>query len=90
MHPGKDSLAGAEDTDKKMPEAVPVDSNGMVIDPKNQDIKGAAAASYIDLPYRMIFAVATHNSIVLYDTQQASPICMATNLHYHSFTDLSW
>ncbi|KAI8453459.1 chromatin assembly complex protein [Phakopsora pachyrhizi] len=43
-----------------------------------------------DLPYRMIYAVATHDSVFIYDTQQSSPICMFGNLHFSSFTDLSW
>ncbi|KAG0152309.1 hypothetical protein CROQUDRAFT_649678 [Cronartium quercuum f. sp. fusiforme G11] len=43
-----------------------------------------------DLPYRMIYAVATHDTVFVYDTQQSSPICMFGNLHFSSFTDLAW
>lgn len=43
-----------------------------------------------DLPYRMLYAVATHESVYVYDTQQAGPVCMFGNLHYAPFTDLSW
>ncbi|EGG05174.1 uncharacterized protein MELLADRAFT_36992, partial [Melampsora larici-populina 98AG31] len=43
-----------------------------------------------DLPYRMVYAVATHDTVFVYDTQQSSPICMFGNLHFSSFTDLAW
>lgn len=46
--------------------------------------------SLFDLPYRMVYAVATLDAVYLYDTQQAGPICMFGNLHYAPFTDLSW
>ncbi|GAA5902642.1 Cac2p [Sporobolomyces salmoneus] len=46
--------------------------------------------SLFDLPYRMVYAVATLDSVYLYDTQQESPICMFGNLHYAPFTDLTW
>ncbi|KEP47025.1 chromatin assembly complex protein [Rhizoctonia solani 123E] len=46
--------------------------------------------SVFALPYRMLFAVATQDTVMIYDTQQAGPICMFTNLHYSSFTDMAW
>jgi chromatin assembly factor 1 subunit B len=42
------------------------------------------------LPYRMIYAVATEDSVLLYDTQQQTPICIVSNLHCATFTDLTW
>ncbi|KAM6537505.1 Chromatin assembly factor 1 subunit, variant 2 [Fusarium falciforme] len=42
------------------------------------------------LPYRMVYAVATQDSVLLYDTQQKSPICVVSNLHCATFTDLAW
>jgi chromatin assembly factor 1 subunit B len=42
------------------------------------------------LPYRMIYAVATEDSVLLYDTQQQTPICVVSNLHCATFTDLTW
>lgn len=42
------------------------------------------------LPYRMIYAVATQDSVLLYDTQQQTPICIVSNLHFATFTDLTW
>lgn len=42
------------------------------------------------LPYRMVYAVGTQDSILLYDTQQTTPICIVSNLHCATFTDLAW
>ena len=42
------------------------------------------------LPYRMVYAVATQESVWVYDTQQSSPLYCFSNLHYAPFTDLAW
>lgn len=42
------------------------------------------------LPYRMVYAVATQDSILLYDTQQKTPLCVVSNLHCATFTDVAW
>lgn len=42
------------------------------------------------LPYRMIYAVATQDAVFVYDTQQTTPICVVSNLHYTTFSDLTW
>lgn len=42
------------------------------------------------LPYRMVYAVATQDTVLLYDTQQMTPICVVSNLHLTTFTDLAW
>jgi chromatin assembly factor 1 subunit B len=42
------------------------------------------------LPYRMVYAVATQDSILVYDTQQQVPLCVVSNLHFTTFTDLAW
>lgn len=44
----------------------------------------------ITLPYRMIYAVATKNSVFFYDTQQAVPFAIVSNIHYTRLTDLTW
>ena len=49
-----------------------------------------ATSSVFALPYRMLYAVATMDTITIYDTQQAGPVCMLTKLHYDEFTDMSW
>ncbi|XXH03086.1 hypothetical protein Hte_009476 [Hypoxylon texense] len=42
------------------------------------------------LPYRMVYAVATQDSVLIYDTQQTTPISVVSNLHLATFTDLAW
>ncbi|KAK9303944.1 hypothetical protein QLX08_004531 [Tetragonisca angustula] len=44
----------------------------------------------IALPYRMIFAIATQHSVIIYDTQQISPIAVISNIHYTRLTDVGW
>ncbi|KAI5272939.1 WD40 repeat-like protein [Aureobasidium subglaciale] len=43
-----------------------------------------------DLPYRIVYAVATQDSVHVYDTQQSKPLSVVSNLHYATFTDLTW
>ncbi|PWN47142.1 WD40 repeat-like protein [Violaceomyces palustris] len=52
--------------------------------------KPSSRTSVIGLPYRMVYAVATQDSVWIYDTQQSGPICCFSNMHYASFTDLTW
>ena len=65
-----------------------------VIVPQAETSIGACAvvptASIFALPYRMLFAVVTMDTVAIYDTQQAGPVCMLTKLHYDEFTDLTW
>ncbi|THH19341.1 hypothetical protein EW146_g1812 [Bondarzewia mesenterica] len=49
-----------------------------------------STGSVFALPYRMLFAVATMDSVAIHDTQQAGPVCILTKLHYDEFTDMSW
>ncbi|CAL1537992.1 unnamed protein product [Lymnaea stagnalis] len=42
------------------------------------------------LPYRIVFAIATEDSVILYDTQQTMPVGLLKNIHYHQISDLSW
>lgn len=42
------------------------------------------------LPYRIVYAVATQDAVLVYDTQQQTPLCIVSNLHFATFTDLTW
>lgn len=44
----------------------------------------------INLPYRLVLAVATKSFIILYDTQHAVPIGLISNIHYTKLTDMAW
>ncbi|KAJ7021155.1 chromatin assembly complex protein [Mycena alexandri] len=50
----------------------------------------ALTGSVFALPYRMLYAVVTMDTVAIYDTQQAGPVCLLTKLHYDEFTDLTW
>lgn len=50
----------------------------------------AFTASLLALSYRMLYAVATMDTVIIYDTQQAGPVCLLTKLHYDEFTDMTW
>lgn len=69
---------------------------------KKEDAGAAAAAAaatatadkplgtVFALPYRLLYAVACQDSVMLYDTQQAGPIAIFRGLHYAGFTDIAW
>ncbi|KAG1057650.1 hypothetical protein G6F43_000506 [Rhizopus delemar] len=42
------------------------------------------------LPYRMLYATATQDSVYIYDTQQIRPICAISGMHFAPITDLAW
>ncbi|KAL9270786.1 Chromatin assembly factor 1 subunit FAS2-like protein [Drosera capensis] len=47
-------------------------------------------AGLFNLPYRLIFAVATLNSLYIYDTESMAPIVIMAGLHYAAITDMAW
>jgi chromatin assembly factor 1 subunit B len=54
------------------------------------ELKPTKKQPVFQLPYRMIFAVATKSSVYLYDTQQKIPFGLISNIHYTRLTDLTW
>ncbi|XP_041856767.1 chromatin assembly factor 1 subunit B [Melanotaenia boesemani] len=57
---------------------------------KGEDGLSQALPNLFQLPYRMVFAVASEDSIYLYDTQQSFPFGLVSNIHYHTLSDLTW
>uniref|UniRef100_F1KYV1 Chromatin assembly factor 1 subunit B n=1 Tax=Ascaris suum TaxID=6253 RepID=F1KYV1_ASCSU len=51
-----------------------------------QDVEGNASG----LPYRMIWAVLTRDSVTVYDSQCTMPFAYVDNIHYNTLTDLAW
>ncbi|KAJ1953484.1 Chromatin assembly factor 1 subunit, partial [Dispira parvispora] len=49
-----------------------------------------STAPWLDLPYRMVIAVACQDGVVFYDTQQVEPFAYLANFHYATITDLAW
>lgn len=46
--------------------------------------------SFWELPYRFIFAIATSRSVIIYDSQQPTPIGYVSQIHLARLTDLAW
>lgn len=42
------------------------------------------------LPYRSVLAVLTTDTVLIYDTHNTLPLCIARGLHYASLTDAAW
>ncbi|XP_068186294.1 chromatin assembly factor 1 subunit B [Antennarius striatus] len=57
---------------------------------KGEDGSMQTLPNIFQLPYRMVFAVASEDSIFLYDTQQALPFGLVSNVHYHTLSDITW
>ena len=78
------------------PVAQSSDPSGPTSSPKPKSLEVDVNASTqgpmmaFSLPYRMVYAVATEDSVLLYDTQQQTPLCIVSNLHCATFTDLTW
>lgn len=51
---------------------------------------GPAPGPLVRLPYRVVFAVASEDSVLFYDTQQLFPFGYVSHIHYHTLSDLSW
>lgn len=46
--------------------------------------------NFWEMPYRIIFAIATSRSIIIYDSQQSLPIGYISQIHLARLTDLVW
>ncbi|KAM8976985.1 chromatin assembly factor 1 subunit B [Pelodytes ibericus] len=44
----------------------------------------------LNQPYRLVFAVASEDAVLFYDTQQLFPFGYVSNVHYHTLSDISW
>jgi chromatin assembly factor 1 subunit B len=53
-------------------------------------VAGVGPSPAFALPYRIVYAVATQDAVLVYDTQQMTPIVVVSNLHFATFTDLTW
>lgn len=49
-----------------------------------------ASVGFFKLPYRVVFAVATLDSLYVYDTESVVPIAIFAGLHYAAITDITW
>lgn len=51
---------------------------------------GQEPSNLMQLPYRLVFAVLTVDSIFVYDTQHHYPIVVVKKQHYAPLTDVAW
>jgi hypothetical protein len=51
---------------------------------------GNNGSVFVELPYRIVYAVASQDAVALFDTTQAHPLATFTNLHYGTLTDVCW
>ncbi|XP_010520378.1 PREDICTED: chromatin assembly factor 1 subunit FAS2 isoform X2 [Tarenaya hassleriana] len=47
-------------------------------------------SGFFKLPYRLVFAIGSLNSVYIYDTESVAPIAVLAGLHYAAITDMSW
>ncbi|XP_063070032.1 chromatin assembly factor 1 subunit B [Engraulis encrasicolus] len=57
---------------------------------KGEDGEVKPLDNTLQLPYRVVFAVASEDSIFFYDSQQSLPFGYVSNIHYHTLSDLTW
>ncbi|XP_041940164.1 chromatin assembly factor 1 subunit B [Alosa sapidissima] len=57
---------------------------------KGEDGEVKPLPNTLQLPYRVVFAVASEDSLFFYDSQQTLPFGYVSNIHYHTLSDLSW
>ncbi|KAG6461260.1 hypothetical protein O3G_MSEX012514 [Manduca sexta] len=58
--------------------------------PRRFALRAGGPASAFPLQSRMLLAVGTKRSVLVYDTQQKTPIALISNIHYTRLTDLTW
>ncbi|KAJ5389885.1 uncharacterized protein N7496_000953 [Penicillium cataractarum] len=97
--PLPDSVVASNTSSTSKPSMDPPSSNAPGGDaskaqpsPKTSENHGndTGMAPVFALPYRIIYAIATQDAVLVYDTQQQTPLCVVSNLHFATFTDLSW
>ncbi|GFY87529.1 transducin/WD40 repeat-like superfamily protein [Actinidia rufa] len=52
-------------------------------------LRALNSAAFFKLPYRLVFALATLNSLYIYDTESIQPIAILAGLHYAAITDIA-
>lgn len=90
---GKEKAINQEESDEEINSKtmeLDVDASAASLTKDDGTEKPDSPTGILDLKSRTIYALATHDTILLYDTQQEAPICMFSSLHFAAFTDLAW
>lgn len=59
-------------------------------DPRRRATGEAVPTMPFTLPHRAMYAIATLESVLIYDTQHQFPLAAVANMHYDKITDLAW
>ena len=70
--------AGCRQTEDDAPTERDADTERRDVDPS------------IDLPFRVLFAVCTTDTVTVYDTSSDTPVAFVGGLHYAAITDAAW
>ena len=70
-------------------DAIPGDG-GAPPEPAADAAVAVEPASDFDLPYRVVFAVCTTDTVAVYDTAADAPVAFVSGLHYATITDAAW
>lgn len=46
--------------------------------------------SIVDIPYKMVFAIATLNQVLIYSTESTVPLAIFGNIHFMAITEMSF
>jgi hypothetical protein len=49
-----------------------------------------SSSQLLNLNYRIVFAIATVDSVLVYDTQHIAPLLVLRDIHYASISDIAW
>lgn len=58
--------------------------------PLKFELRRGVKGNAMGIPYRLVWAVLTIDTVTLYDSQSALPFAYAENMHYNHLTDMSW
>ena len=90
-NPASTSDPATDDPAPANPDAVPRDGASAAPEP-NAPSSAAAPVEVplIDLPWRVLFAVCTTDTVTVYDTSEPTPVAFVGGLHYAAITDAAW
>ena len=58
--------------------------------PRIDKTTGEEIPAMVDLPHRVVFAVATTDQVLIYSTDSIVPIAIVSNIHYAPINDMAW
>ena len=85
-----DPVVGVDGTKSMEPPSINIVESSKLQPSSEDSSSGGDITPVFALPYRVVYAVATQDAVLVYDTQQQTPICVVSNLHFATFTDLTW